>query len=447
MHLDMLSTSGTQTLLHAGVWTTVKGQLQFFARDSFKMDSSGQLLYSYSTSGNKSLATDANYGAGYDPFTYSVFVDRTADQATAYIDGSQKLTAAVTIGGTDSGAFYLGSSAASGKSTNSLDGNLYNLLTFDHVLNTGDQMTVEQFLAFSSGDALASGGFGVDTLTGGAGADTFVWSNASYSSGDVSARDVITDFNSATGTYNAAEGDLIDISTLVVTPINAVGTGGFNSLVNQLSWEQSGSDTIVSIDYGGDNVADWSIKLSNFDANNLSYNDFTFASNSFATQTGTSGDDTLTGNATKINIIYGGAGNDTITGGDNADHLQGDAGNDTINGGAGNDIIYTTASGGTDTIYGDSGADLLVFAYNDNNDVTYYGGTGAGGSGNDGIMLNNVGAHGGNWTLSSATATTSSDQGGGITRYTFNTADASGTLSMNDGSVITFAEVDYVDFS
>ena len=58
--------------------------------------------------------------------------------------------------------------------------------------------------------------------------------------------------------------------------------------------------------------------------------------------------------------VSGGAGNDTVNGGDGADHVFGAAGNDTLNGGNGDDQIHgglgqdtITCGGGMDTAYVD----------------------------------------------------------------------------------------------
>ena len=56
--------------------------------------------------------------------------------------------------------------------------------------------------------------------------------------------------------------------------------------------------------------------------------------------------------------IYGGGGDDNITGGSEIDRIYGGAGNDWISGGAGNDIIYGEA--GDDRIFGGHGKDFLV---------------------------------------------------------------------------------------
>ncbi|MEX2137906.1 MAG: calcium-binding protein [Pirellulales bacterium] len=74
---------------------------------------------------------------------------------------------------------------------------------------------------------------------------------------------------------------------------------------------------------------------------------------------GGTGDDILTGNA-NANRLDGGGGADELAGGDGNDELNGDGGNDDLDGGAGNDNL----AGGTgdDTLLGSTGDDSFVFA-------------------------------------------------------------------------------------
>lgn len=94
---------------------------------------------------------------------------------------------------------------------------------------------------------------------------------------------------------------------------------------------------------------------------------------------GQGGDDTITvaSNDTRSFTIFGGSGDDVISGG---------AGADTIRGGSGNDVI--NAGNGSDTVYGGSGDDIIDDdGGNSLSHDTFYGGTGddhlEGGSGDD----------------------------------------------------------------
>ncbi len=84
------------------------------------------------------------------------------------------------------------------------------------------------------------------------------------------------------------------------------------------------------------------------------------------------------GNLDGFNLLYGGAGSDTIWAGNDADTVYGDEGNDVLNGEAGNDLLYGGAdndvlSGGAeaDTLYGDAGDDTLYGGIG--NDLLYGG--------------------------------------------------------------------------
>ena len=94
--------------------------------------------------------------------------------------------------------------------------------------------------ADDSADNLLQGGAGNDILTGGAGADTAIYyllNNTDATGGND--RDTWTDFN-------AAEGDIIDVSALLSDqPVNASNLGSYITL------DQRGDDTIVMIDRDG----------------------------------------------------------------------------------------------------------------------------------------------------------------------------------------------------
>ncbi|MBO4296670.1 MAG: calcium-binding protein, partial [Desulfovibrio sp.] len=85
---------------------------------------------------------------------------------------------------------------------------------------------------------------------------------------------------------------------------------------------------------------------------------------------------TLTMGTSQTGALYGGAGNDTLTGNKFNDNLWGGKGDDTLDGGAGSDRLYGGL--GNDKLYGGEGNDVLV------------GGTGSdklyGGEGNDALF-------------------------------------------------------------
>ena len=85
---------------------------------------------------------------------------------------------------------------------------------------------------------------------------------------------------------------------------------------------------------------------------------------------GGSGNDSITGSVGD-ETIYGQAGNDTLNGYLGDDTLRGDAGNDILYGGEGND--YLDGGTGVDELYGGEGNDTLVW---DSNDAMIDGGVG-----------------------------------------------------------------------
>ena len=108
---------------------------------------------------------------------------------------------------------------------------------------------------------------------------------------------------------------------------------------------------------------------------------------------GRGGNDAITLNeangALPAAALFGGAGNDTVTGGSGADLLFGGAGDDVLNGkggsdlmfgGAGNDVL--TGGDGDDQMFGGAGNDRLVWNPGDDNDTV------EGGAGTDTVEVN-----------------------------------------------------------
>jgi Ca2+-binding RTX toxin-like protein len=95
---------------------------------------------------------------------------------------------------------------------------------------------------------------------------------------------------------------------------------------------------------------------------------------------GTGGNDTIaldeTNGALPAAQLFGGAGNDTITGGAGNDELFGGAGNDILNGKGGNDLLFggdgnDTLTGGTgnDQMFGGAGNDRMIWNPGDGTDL------------------------------------------------------------------------------
>ncbi len=80
--------------------------------------------------------------------------------------------------------------------------------------------------------------------------------------------------------------------------------------------------------------------------------------------------------------LFGGAGNDTLTGGSGADQLFGQDGNDTLRGKGGNDLLFggdgndvLTGGDGDDQVFGEGGNDRMIWNPGDDTDL-FEGGAG-----------------------------------------------------------------------
>jgi Ca2+-binding RTX toxin-like protein len=122
---------------------------------------------------------------------------------------------------------------------------------------------------------------------------------------------------------------------------------------------------------------------------------------------GQGGDDTISldesNGALPAAQLFGGAGNDVLTGGSGADQLFGGAGNDTLLGkggddllfgGAGNDVL--TGGAGNDQVFGEAGNDRMIWNPGDGSDL-FEGGDGndtAGVNGGNGAEIFSITANG-----------------------------------------------------
>ncbi|MFP5478009.1 MAG: Ig-like domain-containing protein, partial [Gammaproteobacteria bacterium] len=89
------------------------------------------------------------------------------------------------------------------------------------------------------------GGSGNDVLTGGAGADTFVWKLGDQGTSATPARDIVTDFGTAS---KANGGDVLDLRDLLQGENHNSGIGNLGSF---LHFSKSGSDTVIDVKHDG----------------------------------------------------------------------------------------------------------------------------------------------------------------------------------------------------
>jgi Ca2+-binding RTX toxin-like protein len=253
-----------------------------------------------------------------------------------------------------------------------------------------------------AGPARIQGGIGADTVTGGAGSDTFVATPAgtdtdseadSYtgSSGtdtvDYTARTagVTVDLGTGAGSGEVGEGDTVagDIETVhtgqgddvvfgtdgpqtidtgdgndTVYPLggNDVVTLGVGADVVDAGSAPDGADTFIgdlddTLDYTGRNT-DLTLNLQT--GTRLGEAGEGDQATGFGTVKAGNGSDTIIGSPLG-EILVGGPGNDLIRGGGGADRLDGGDGNDRLTGNAGPDTLV--GNGGNDVLRGLGGAD------------------------------------------------------------------------------------------
>jgi Ca2+-binding RTX toxin-like protein len=141
---------------------------------------------------------------------------------------------------------------------------------------------------------------------------------------------------------------------------------------------------------------------------------------------GGAGNDTITGGS-GANTLYGGAGNDTITGGSGANTLYGGAGNDTLTGGGTTNIL--DGGTGNDTLIGE-GTTTYVFSSADLNDgsgATTLGSDSVTPGGSDGDTLDFSGLSSGitaDLSAASPTAAVTSSDGSGLVNVTLSSGSA-----------------------
>jgi Ca2+-binding RTX toxin-like protein len=194
----------------------------------------------------------------------------------------------------------------------------------------------------SFGDA---GGTGADGISGGTGTDT-----ADYSSRSVALAVRVDD---VAGDGAAGEGDNLHADVETVNGGSAgdtlVGSAGPDTLRgnggDDLLDGRGGADTLAG--GSGNDTADYSSRTAavtvTLDGN---------------TGDGEAGENDNVG--TEVDVVLGGAGNDTLTGGSGANELHGGGGTDHLDGAGGNDVLDGGA--GADSLAGGTGTDAADYS-------------------------------------------------------------------------------------
>uniref|UniRef100_UPI003B9C88E5 beta strand repeat-containing protein n=1 Tax=Novosphingobium sp. TaxID=1874826 RepID=UPI003B9C88E5 len=190
-----------------------------------------------------------------------------------------------------------------------------------------------------------NGNNAADTMTGGAGYDTYV---LSYGFGGV--EDVITDFQMIDSGNGSDTIDLRNFLSSGYLNNYDYGTNPFQTGHMQLV--QDGADVLLQVDSsaGGES---WQtmLRLTNVDLNDWQIGNLTpaLARNGtvLSTLSGSEGDD----------YLFGTGEMDTINGGEGADRVFGDWGDDVLNGEAGDDLL--DGGEGADQLFGGDGNDVF----------------------------------------------------------------------------------------
>ncbi|MGR3271295.1 Hint domain-containing protein [Thalassococcus profundi] len=277
------------------------------------------------------------------------------------------------------------------------------------------------FIDGGIGDDTLSGGDDNDTILGGTGADSLSGDGGNDSLSGGTGNDTLSGgigndtLDGGDGNDSLLGGDGTDLLTGGIGNDTLDGGTGNDTL--------QGGDGADSIQ-GGDGA------------------DFIDGGTGNDTILGGTGNDTIGGNDGDDSILAG-DGNDGVLGGAGRDTIDGGAGTDTIYGGADDDII--SGGAGADELYGDAGNDTIFFGQGD---------TISGGDGDDVFNLVDLGEPGsapitilGGTTaqtlgdtlnlngLADRTTLVLNDQGGG---------EFSGSVTMLDGSVVNFSNIDNV---
>ena len=151
---------------------------------------------------------------------------------------------------------------------------------------------------------------------------------------------------------------------------------------------------------------------------------------------GGAGDDVISGGHGE-DFLVGGAGDDVLSGDKGEDRLIGGDGDDVLEGGKGDDLLV--GGTGDDVMDGGEGKDAFVVGVGQGNDVI------DGGSGSDTLVVvdaNGVVADPSQWTLNldAGSYTQHGD------RFDLS-SDAKGTITLEDGSVVSFDNIERIDWS
>jgi len=222
------------------------------------------------------------------------------------------------------------------------------LTGWDELSDTLDGLAGNDDINGLGGDDNITGGAGDDTLQGGTGNDVYY-----FSAGD--GNDVITETSGVDAIVFDEGVSVSDINYRMESEPTA-----YSVTYNHLIIENIVTGDTIKVKNWFNDTSKYAIEEVRF--NDSTVHDVNDIATFIATQTGDESANTLEGSDNTDNILYGLAGNDTLTGKSGNDVLTGGTGNDTLNGGAGNDTYHFALGDGVDTITDTAGVDKIVFA-------------------------------------------------------------------------------------
>jgi len=325
------------------------------------------------------LGADTLVGAqGVDLLDGGAGVADVADFSSA-----ANATLSVALGATDTGiTLTLNGSTASTVTAGSTDVGADTVKNIEYIVGTAGKDTItgdgsSNSITGGTGADTLSGLAGNDTLVGGAGNDSLVGGdgNDTFSVVTADSSDTIIGGNGndtisvgSTIVFDATDANISGVEFVTLTAASSVtllgqteaftitGSTAADTIIGGLGADVidggTGNDAVVytgatltgtggiTLALTGANFATVTAGSTNVGADRI---------RNVENVTGTTGDDSISGDSI-ANSIAGGNGNDILQGGGGNDTITGDAGNDTITGGA-----------GADSLTGGAGSDTFVF--------------------------------------------------------------------------------------
>jgi hypothetical protein len=210
---------------------------------------------------------------------------------------------------------------------------------------------------FIGTNIVIDGGYGDDSISGSANADTIIGGGGNDSLNGSTGSDTYIITGNMAGGWSSFQGyDLYaDNGTTGTDTIKALGDGNVDIGLKKF-------DTSCGIEIIDGSGAKGTVRLvGDTAANVLDFRTTTFLGTNIIID-GDYGND----------IISGSIGKDNIRGGEGNDIVIGNAGADTLNGGNGNDLIMDNR--GNDLLVGEAGKDRFVLGYTDHSTVDLWGG-------------------------------------------------------------------------